>query len=89
MPKPTEETLIEELVGDAFKPFEGLLPPDVLGVFRGELADALATHPQGARLVRRALPDPVVHGSGDVSRGAASEEDLERKRKRGGGPRGA
>ena len=67
------EKLIEELVDDAFAPFIGLLPPDVMETFREELADALALHPQASLLVRRALPDPSAHKSGEVDRDDSSE----------------
>jgi hypothetical protein len=79
------EKLIEELVDDAFAPFVGLLSPDVMAAFREELADALALHPQASLLVRRALPDPTAHKSGEVDRDEPSESSRADQKKDGTG----
>lgn len=70
-PDTRADALIAELVDEALGPLESLLPPDVAALFRAELGDTLACHPHGALLVRRALPDPTVEKSGDVSRHGA------------------
>jgi hypothetical protein len=87
MNKSAEDRLIDELVADAFAPFEGLLPEDALALFRDGLADELATHPHASMLVRRALPDPMVHASGDVERDVDPAADKPNAGKAGTGKR--
>jgi hypothetical protein len=79
------EALIEELVGDAFAAYEGLLPKHVLDSFRAEVAAALDAHPVGSLLLRRVLPDPSVQASGDVPRSLHDERAANPTGKAGSG----
>ena len=59
--------------------------PALRARIRDTLEDYFALHPEGKRLIRRAMPDPVVHGSGDGAVGPeapqvdASEAAVARK----------
>ncbi len=69
-PKP-EEQLVDAILDEALADFKGLVTPSVLAAIRGCLEDRLTAHPDGRALLRRAMPDPAVHVSGDVATGDA------------------
>ncbi|MCC6522052.1 MAG: hypothetical protein IT373_05275 [Polyangiaceae bacterium] len=81
-----EEALAEALVAEALEPYTRLLAAELLDEVRHCLLDKLLVHPDGRRMLRRALPDPVVGSSGEVARrGAAGQASEEAERRRGGG----
>jgi hypothetical protein len=72
MPEPPVDPTLEAELDRALDPYRELVPPDLLAAMRETLADALTTHPVGARLLARVRPPPVVAQSGDVEAGGAA-----------------
>lgn len=62
------EHLAETLVSEALERYRALLPPDALEELRETLTDLMLTHPDGAAMLRQMRPEPMLAGSGAVTK---------------------
>jgi hypothetical protein len=84
---PTEDDPdLEAELTRALEPYQLLLPPEMLAVFRETLSDALTTHPVGSLLFERARPRNIQQVSEDREKpgSASAPADEELKPKQGG-----
>lgn len=89
LPTTTGDPVLEEQIDRALEPYRAVLSPATLAVFRAFLADALTTHPVGARLLDRVRPRVAPLQSGDVPKHRLGVEPTrEASSKRGLGKRG-
>ena len=88
MPDDAEREFIQALVDECLKGYDDL-PPALRARIRDTLEDYFSLHPEGKRLIRRAMPDPIVHGSGDVAVGPDASEAPGVPAARKGTPRSA
>lgn len=82
-PTDREEEAASSIVEEALAGLGALLPPDLLAEIRASLLDRLTIDPDGRRLLRAAMPDPVVDESGDVARAAGAGTDAHTKSRAG------
>jgi hypothetical protein len=80
-----DDPLIDELVTEALKDFQGVVPPEVMQAIRDNIADALAATSTGRRLLRQVRPDPTVNKSADVEKFPGESSGREGTGTEGGG----
>jgi hypothetical protein len=61
--QPPEDPLLLDIIERALSPYKELLPAETLAAMRAEMADAMASYPYPAALLRKLRPPPVVQKS--------------------------
>lgn len=84
-PVDQDEPLLDELVTEALKDFQGVVPPEVMKAIRDNIADALGATASGRQLLRQMRPDPSVNKSAEVEKFPGEASAADRTGTEGGG----
>lgn len=80
-----DDQLVEDILDEALREYEGILPPAALALLREELGDRLAATAAGRQLLRQVHPDPIVTQSGDEVAPGVEVLPLDKKKSSGEG----